>query len=94
MINIFEISELPTVENTSSIVKEGMKIKTVDQPVIKGRTSILKVLVNKQPYYHFSSVEFNSELATRNSNVVIGGKRFYEGIKGNSMLTRLSLVSI
>jgi len=94
MQDIFEISESPVLENTSSIVEEGMKIKAEEQPKIKGRTSVLKILVNQQPYYHFSNVEFNSELATRNSSVVVGGKRFYEGIKNNAMHTRLKLSSI
>ena len=42
----------------------------------------------------FSSVEFDSELATKNSNVVVGGKRFYKGLTDRRMITRLKLSSI
>ena len=93
MVN-FEISENPTVENVSSIVKEGMKIKSVEQPKITGKTNVLKIMLSGKPFYHFSKGEFNDELATRQQDVVIGGKRFYMGLKNNSMHTRMKLTSL
>ncbi len=41
-----------------------------------------------------SNREFDSELATRNQSALIGDKRFYLGLKNNSMHTRLKLSSI
>lgn len=90
----FEISENPTVENVDSIVKDAMEIKTVEQPKITGRTSVLKIMLSGEPFYHFSKGEFNEELATRQQDVVVGGKRFYKGLKNNSMHTRLRLSSL
>ena len=89
----FELSESPTLENTSSIIEDGMKIKSTPK-AITGKTSVLKVMLNKTPFYHFVNKEFDSELATRQQDVVIGGKRFYMGLKNNSMHTRLRLTSV
>ena len=89
----FEISETPTVENVSSIIKDAMKIKSVEQPKVTGRTNVLKIMLSGTPFYHFSKGEFNDELATRQQDVVVGGKRFYMGLKNNSMHTRMKLVS-
>ena len=91
MLNIFELSESPTLENTAAIVKAGMKIKTVEQPKISGRTKILKIILGTTPFYHFSNVEFDDELATRKQDIVIGGKRFYMGLKNNSMHAKMKL---
>ena len=89
----FELSESPTLENTSSIIKDGMKIKSTPKS-ITGKTSVLKVMLNSTPFYHFVNKEFDSELATRQQDVVIDGKRFYMGLKNNSMHTRLRLASM
>jgi len=91
MLNIFELSESPTLENTAAIVKAGMKIQTVEQPKISGRTKILKIILGTTPFYHFSNVEFDDELATRKQDIVIGGKRFYMGLKNNSMHAKMKL---
>ena len=90
----FEISENPTIENTAAL--EATVKPTVQQEVssIKGNTKVLKIKINGQPFYHFSNVEFDSELATKNSNVVVGGKRFYKGLTDRRMITRLKLSSI
>ena len=90
----FEISENPTIENTAAL--EATVKPTVQQEVssIKGNTKVLKIKINGQPFYHFSNVEFDSELATKNSNVVVGGKRFYKGLTDRGMITRLKLSSI
>jgi hypothetical protein len=90
----FEISENPTIENTTALEANAPKVSKPEQGIIKGKTKMLKIKVNGQPYYHFSSVEFNSEIATRNSNVVVGGKRFYEGIIDKRMVSRLNLATI
>ena len=94
MSNIFELSESPSLENTSSIVKSGMKIKTIEQPRVTGRTKVLKIVLGSTPYYHFSNVEFDDELATRKQDVVVGGKRFYMGLKNNSMHAKMKLTSL
>jgi len=86
----FEISENPTIENTATL---EANVKQEVAP-IKGNTKILKIKINGQPFYHFSSVVFDSELATKNSNVVVGGKRFYKGLTDRRMITRLKLNSI
>ena len=89
----FELSESPTLENVSSIINDAKKITSTPK-AITGRTSVLKILLNKTPFYHFVNKEFDSELATRDQDVVIDGKRFYMGLKNNSMHTRLRLTSI
>ncbi|MDB4378329.1 hypothetical protein N9Z41_01025 [bacterium] len=89
----FELSESPTLENASSIIEDGMKIKTTPK-TITGKTSVLKIMLNSTPFYHFVNKEFDSELATRDQDVVIDGKRFYMGLKNNSMHTRLRLASV
>jgi len=88
----FELSETPTLENVSSIINDAKKIKA--PKAITGKTSVLKVMLNNTPFYHFVNKEFDSELATRQQDVVIDGKRFYMGLKNNSMHTRLRLSSI
>ena len=90
----FEISENPTLENTSLLEAMAPKVSKPEQGVIKGKTKVLKIKINGKPFYHFSSVEFNDEIATRNSNVVVGGKRFYEGIIDKRMISRLNLASV
>ena len=90
----FEISENPTIENTSTLESTVKPTEKVEVTPIKGNTKILKIKVNGTPFYHFSSIEFNSEIATRDSNVVVGGKRFYQGIIDKRMITRLKLASI
>jgi len=90
----FEISENPTIENTAALEANVKPIVKQEVSPIKGNTKILKIKINGQPFYHFSSVEFNDEIATRNSNVVIGGKRFYQGLTDKRMITRLKLSSI
>ena len=87
----FEISETPTIENTTAL--EASTIKREVTP-IKGNTKILKIKINGRPFYHFSSCDFDSELATKESDVVISGKRFYQGKVDRRMITRLSLTSI
>jgi hypothetical protein len=90
----FEISENPTIENTTAL--EASITPTVKKEVssIKGNTKVLKIKVNGEPFYHFSSCEFDSELATKDSDVIIGGKRFYKGLVDRRMITRLKLTSI
>jgi hypothetical protein len=44
-MDIFNISESPVLENVNRILEEGSKIKTVEQPKIKGNTKILKIMV-------------------------------------------------
>jgi hypothetical protein len=90
-MDIFNISETPVLENVNSILEEGSKIKTVEQPKIKGNTRILKIMVGDVPFYHFSNTEFDNELASRNQSVVVGQKRFYLGLKNNSMHVRMRL---
>lgn len=89
----FELSESPTLENVSSIVNDAKKIKPTPK-TITGKTSVLKILLNNTPFYHFVNKEFDSELATRKQDVVIDGKRFYMGLKNNSMHARLRLASV
>lgn len=90
----FVISELPTVENTSFIEKEAKKIVKKSPTKVKGTTSVLKVILNGDPFYHFASKEFDTELATKAQSAVIGGKTFYLGLKNNSMHTKRRLVSL
>ena len=90
----FEISENPTIENTTALERIAKTFVKQEVTPIKGNTKILKIKINGKPFYHFSSVEFDSELATKNSNVVVGGKRFYEGLTDRRMITRLKLSSI
>jgi len=92
-MSIFEISESPTLENVSSIIKKGLKIKSKEEPKVLGKTNVLKIMVNKQAFYHFSKGEFDSELATRKQDVIVGGKRFYMGLKNNSSHTKMKLNS-
>ena len=90
----FEISENPTIENTATLeatIKPAVKQEVTP---IKGNTKILKVKINGVPFYHFSSCMFDETIATRNSDVVIGGKRFYEGIDNKRMITRMNLTSM
>lgn len=89
----FELSQTPTLENTTAIINEAKKIKSASK-TITGRTSILKIMLDGVPFYHFSSKEFDNELATRDQDVVVGGKRFYMGVKNNSMHTRMKLSRI
>ena len=89
----FELSESPTLENVSSIINDAKKIKSTPK-AITGKTSVIKVMLNSTPFYHFVNKEFDSELATRKQDVVIDGKRFYMGLKNNSMHTRLRLTSV
>lgn len=88
----FELSETPTLENTTAIINDAKKIKAPKSTTSK--TSVLKVMLNSTPFYHFVNKEFDSELATRKQDVVIDGKRFYMGLKNNSMHTRLRLTSM
>lgn len=88
----FEITEAPTLENTSTIEMEGLIIGK--QPDITGTTPILKVTVNGEPFYHFSLGLFDTELATKDSSIVIGEKRFYKGLKDRRMKNRLKLKSL
>ena len=90
----FEISENPTIENTAALEANVKPIVKQEVSPIKGNTKVLKIKINGQPFYHFSSVEFNDEIATKNSNVVVGGKRFYQGLTDKRMITRLKLSSI
>jgi len=90
----FEISENPTTENTSFIETEAKKIVKNFSPSIKGSTSVLKIMLDGKPFYHFSNKEFDSELASRDQSALIGSKRFYLGVKNNSMRTRMKLKSI
>jgi|TARA_B110000908_G_scaffold108826_1_gene127752 hypothetical protein len=90
----FEISENPTIENTAALEANVKPIVKQEVSSIKGNTKVLKIKINGQPFYHFSSVEFDSELATKNSNMVVGGKRFYKGLTDKRMITRLKLSSI
>ena len=90
----FEISENPTIENTRYLEELTKAFAKKEVTPIKGNTKILKIKINGKPFYHFSSVEFDSELATKNSDVVVGGKRFYEGLTDRRMITRLKLSSI
>ena len=89
----FELSETPTLENTTAIINDAKKITSTPK-TITGKTSVLKIMLNKTPFYHFVNKEFDSELATRQQDVVIDGKRFYMGLKNNSMHTRLRLASV
>ena len=89
MNNIFEITEKPTLENTSKIENKGLKIKKPQFTL--GKTSILKIMVDGKPFYHFLKGEFDNELATQNLSMVVSGKRFYRGLKNNSMMVRLRL---
>ena len=89
----FELSETPTLENTTAIINDAKKITSTPK-TITSKTSILKVMLNNTPFYHFVNKEFDSELATRQQDVVIDGKRFYMGLKNNSMHTRLRLASV
>lgn len=89
MNNIFELTETPTLENIPTLTS---KVKSTSK--VRNTTKILKIKLNNKPYYHFSLVEFDNEIATRNKSVVVGGKRFYEGITNKRMKTRLSLTNI
>lgn len=89
MTNTFKISETPTLENTSLIEKEGLQVGK--QKEVKGTTKILKVTLNGEPYYHFSTVEFNSEIATKDNFIRIGNKVFYKGLVNKKIKNRLKL---
>ena len=88
----FELSETPELENTSLIEKEGLEVGKQEE--IVGTTSILKIVINGEPYYHFSTVSFDSELATKDNFVRIGSKVFYKGLQNRRMKNRLKLKSI
>ena len=88
----FEISETPTLENTSTIEKEAVMMSANKE--LKGTTKVLKVKINGEPFYHFSLGEFDDELATKSSSVKIGGKTFYKGKIDKRMKVRLSLNSL
>jgi len=90
-LNKFEISETPTVEDTDEIITNGMKINKKSNTTFSKHTRVLKIMVGGVPFYHFNHKEFDSELATRKQDVVVGGKRFYMGLKNNSMHARLKL---
>jgi len=94
MNDIFELSETPKLENTSSIIKDGMKIKVNTTPKVTGKTKVLKIMVNGHPFYHFVKGEFDVELANRSQDVIVGGKRFYHGNVNNSMRIRMRLNSV
>ena len=94
MLNTFEISETPTLENTSAIVKDAMRIKTTTQPTMVGKSSIFKIMLDGIPFYHFNSRDFDLELATRNQSVVVSGKRFYMGLKNTPRHTKMKLRSM
>lgn len=89
MTNKFEISETPTVENTTLLEKESLNVGKVNE--IKGSTKLLKMTLNGEPYYHFSTVEFNNEIATKDSFIKIGNKVFYKGLVNKRMKNRLKL---
>jgi hypothetical protein len=93
MKNIFEITETPTLENTTTIEKQALKIKAKKQTTTLGKKNILKIMVNGKPYYHFLKDSFNSELVNRN-NIILRGKRYYEGIINNSMHSKSKLTSL
>ena len=94
MKNIFEISEKATIENTTTLEAAAASIVTNEAPAITGKTTILKILLNGSPYYHFSTVEFDNELATRDEYVVVSGKSFYKGLKSSKRHARLKLKSL
>ena len=90
MKNIFEITENPTLENTLTIEKSAKK-----QMVVKKiNANILKLTLNGEPYFHFAKVEFDDEIATKNYNVVVKGKRYYKGIKDLRLKNQIKLLSI
>jgi hypothetical protein len=90
MKNIFEITETPTLENTSTIEKTAKKQKVGK----KINTNILKLTLNGEPYFHFAKVEFDSEIATKNQDIVVSGKRYYKGIKNLRLKNQMKLSSI
>jgi hypothetical protein len=94
MKNIFEISEKATIENTSALEAAAASIVTTEAPAITGKTTILKILLNGNPYYHFSTVEFDNELATRDEFIRVSGKSFYKGLKSSKRHARLKLKSL
>ena len=94
MKNIFEISENATIENTAALEAAAATIVTKEAPTITGKTTILKILLNGNPYYHFSTVEFDNELATRDEYVVVSGRSFYKGLKSSKRHARLKLKSL
>ena len=94
MKDIFEISENATIENTATIEAAAASIVTNEAPAITGKTTILKILLNGAPYYHFSTVEFDNELATRDEYVRVSGKSFYKGLKSSKRHARLKLKSL
>jgi hypothetical protein len=94
MKNIFEISEKATIENTAALEAAAATIATTEAPAITGKTTILKILLNGSPYYHFSTVEFDNELATRDEFVRVSGKSFYKGLKSSKRHARLKLKSL
>lgn len=83
----FELSEVPEVENTEVIEKEATKVSVQEQkPLTK---SVVKMVLNGDPYYHFVKGEFNGELATRNEFFKLGNKTYYKGLINNkSHITR------
>ena len=94
MKNIFEISENATIENTTALEAATATITPNAAPAITGKTKILKILLDGSPYYHFSSCEFDNELATRDEYVVVSGRSFYKGLKSSKRHARLKLKSL
>ena len=92
-MSTFEISETPTIENPTSLLKDAMDIKAPTVPAITGKTGVLKIMIDGAPFYHFNNRDFDSELATRKQDVVVNGKRFYMGLKNTSRHTRMKLRS-
>ena len=89
---MLDIPEEPQVEDTTHIEEEAHEIvKPVTE--ITGNTSILKIKVNGNPYYHFKKDSFDTELAKKNKSIYIQGKHFYEGKKDNGMFSRMNLKS-
>lgn len=90
-MNIYELSEQPELEDVSLIEKEGLQIRTSEDIDVEGKTPILKVMVNKVPYYHFRTVDVDLELVNKNSFIIFGGKTFYKGLKNIKIHSRLNL---
>lgn len=88
----FELPETPQLEDTLFIEQEGLEVGKVEE--IIGTTSILKITINGEPYYHFSTVNFDSELATKDNFIRVGSKVFYKGLVNRRMKNRLKLKSI
>ena len=86
----FELSETPQVENTEVIEKEAI---TVSSPEVKNPNSksVVKIMLEGEPYYNFCSGLFNDELATRNEFFKIGNKTYYKGVENNRSHPQMKL---